>query len=147
MEATLQRQIVEAVIAGELADAAWFHGDDLCDCTFQRIGMWKNPYLAETLEVRQCCIWAALYKQYPEFVRVLPGYFNENTGEWITEPMEWDGEADMPLALWHRQVARIEGTDLATARVLGYEAPKGRSVKPLFYLPWAGEYMPVELGR
>ena len=25
----------------------WEYHDDLCDCTYQRIGFWTNPYIGE----------------------------------------------------------------------------------------------------
>lgn len=105
-EGQLSPAVLHALSIGSLPDVDWDHADDLCDCTFQRVGMWKNPYLAETLEIRLCCIWAKLAEQYPDFVRTIPGYFNENDGQWITTPWEWDGEAEMPKAIWYRQLAR-----------------------------------------
>lgn len=98
--------IIEALSIAELPEIEWLHGDDLCDCTFQRVGMWKNPYLAETLEIRLCCIWAKLAEQYPDLVRSIPAYRDENKGEWITNPWEWNGESEMPKALWYRHLAR-----------------------------------------
>ena len=100
---------------GTLPEAAWLHGDDACDCTFQRIGLWKNPYIGETLEVRMCCIWAELYKLFPQFVRVTPAYLTGDD-EWDTSVREWDGEHDMPRDIWYRQRARIEGLMLTEVR-------------------------------
>ena len=77
---------------GMLPETFWETNDDACDCTYQRIGMWTNPYLAETLEVRMCCIWSKLYELFPQYVRTTPAFLNHNTGEWETEPREWDGE-------------------------------------------------------
>lgn len=95
----------------------WLHGDDGCDCTFQRIGEWTNPYLAETLRVRLCCIWRKIYEQYPQFVQDIPAYYDQNRHAWVTEPREWDSEdADMPTYLWYRQRARLEGKPLAQIR-------------------------------
>ena len=116
-------------LLGMIPEIEWKHGDDLCDCTFQRIGMWKNPYLAETLEVRMCCIWAELYKQFPQFVRTIPGYFDDNAGEWITEPMEWNGETEMPRALHFRQVSRKLGVSLDEAREHFPTPPAGKPRK------------------
>ena len=55
----------------------------------------------------------------------------------------------MPTALWHRQIARQTGLSLSVARALGAEPPKGKPKRPapIFYLPWSGEYLPVELGQ
>jgi hypothetical protein len=140
--------ILEAISIANLPDIEWQHGDDLCDCTFQRIGMHKNPYLAETLEIRLCCIWAELGKQYPQFFRQFPGYLDDNTGEWITDPWEWNGETDMPTALWHRQLAKTENVSLSEAREMRLPAPKGkpRMPKPVLLLKWGNEWIPVELG-
>src|SRR3989304_4838306 len=90
--------VLEALTIGSLPDTQWDHEDDLCDCTYQRIGLWKNPYLAETLEVRMCCIWAELYKQFPGFVRTIPGYSSVNPNGRATESGERIGEAEMPRA-------------------------------------------------
>lgn len=103
--------------ARSVPDTHWLHGDDLCDCTFQRIGEWTNPYLGETLRVRWCCIWAELYKQFPQFVQEIPASYDANRHEWVTEPREWDSpEMDMPLYLWYRQQARKSGKPLAEVR-------------------------------
>jgi hypothetical protein len=112
----LSPAIIEALAIGNLPDQQWDVQDDLCDCTYQRIGMWKNIYLAETLEVRLCCLWAELYKQYPQFLRVIPAYWNENTKEWETEPKEWNGESEMPKAIWYRHLARKLGRTVADIR-------------------------------
>ena len=142
--------VVEALAISELPDVQWKMHDDLCDCTYQRIGMWTNPYLAETLEVRMCCIWAELYKQFPQFVRTIPAFWDYNAEEWVTEPQEWNGEEDMPLSMWHRQIARKYGITVAAARNVTESPPKGKPIqrapKPLFLLPWSGEWLPVELG-
>ena len=98
--------IIEALSIAELPEVQWSNQDDLCSCVYQRIGMWKNPYLAETHEIRLCCIWAKLGEQYPDFVRTIPGYFDENRKEWITEPKDWNGETEMPKAIWFRHLAR-----------------------------------------
>lgn len=99
-----------------LPESAWNEMDDGCDCTYQRIGSWTNPYLAETLEVRWCCIWKELYKLFPEMVRTTPAYRDGNTGEWVAEPREWDAEFDIPEAIWFRQLAREQGRPIADIR-------------------------------
>ena len=107
---------VELVAAlGVIPEAFWNHEDDACDCTFQRIGMWKNPYLGETLEVRMCCIWAELYQMFPQHVRVTPAYL-VNDEEWDTRVRDWDGDSDMPRSIWYRQLARQHGITVAEAR-------------------------------
>ena len=103
-----------------LPGMVWLTGDDKCDCTYQRIGKWTNPFLAETLEYRWCCIWAELEKLLPsigQFVRVTNGYWDENRSAWALHPREWDGEdADMPTYLWFRQLAKQTGKPLAQIR-------------------------------
>lgn len=102
--------------------AKWEHGDDCCDCTFQRIGEWSNPYLARTLRVRLCCIWEELYKMFPQHVQVIEGccHVDENGMEvWDTVPHEWDSEdGEMPKHLWHRHTAARDDISVADARVV-----------------------------
>jgi hypothetical protein len=149
MTTELSPAVIEALSVGMLPDVQWKMHDDLCDCTYQRIGMWTNPYLADTLEVRMCCIWAEIYKAFPQFVRQVPAFWDYNTEEWVTEPAEWNGEDDMEVSMWHRQLARQTGKSLAEVREMGIEPPKGhkKQAKPVFLLPWSGEYVAVELGR
>lgn len=104
------------LLSDALPEVEWTHGDDLCDCVFQRIGSWTNPYLGQTLRVRMCCIWDRIYRDNPDLVELIPGYHNENTGEFETEPAEWDGDGDMPRALWHRQISIETGKPLAVVR-------------------------------
>src|SRR3546814_2933666 len=115
-------------LAGEMPESRWIHGDDLCGCTFQRIGEWTNPYIARTLRVRMCCIWAELYKQYPQFVQEIPAFYDYNNDRFETEPWEWNGEDDMPAALWHRQLAvmRREPIEAVRRRFEGIAPPKDR---------------------
>jgi len=114
--AALSERATADIMAALLPETFWEVDDDLCDCVYQRIGMWTNPYLAETLEVRMCCIWKEMYKLFPGLVRVTPAYHNYNTGEWVTEPAEWNGEFDMPPALWYRQIARRTGRSVIDVR-------------------------------
>ena len=112
----------------------WLLGDDLCDCTFQRVGEWANPYLGKTLRVRMCCIWAELYKQYPEYVQEC-GYYDPNRGTYTNTPAEWDSQdAAMPIYLWHRHLAAFEGLSVGEIRhkYAGREAER----------PKAGERLP-----
>ena len=117
----------QRILAGEIPEIRWVHGDDLCSCTFQRIGEWTNPYIARTLRVRMCCIWAELYKEYPQFVQEIPAFYDYNADRFETEPMLWNGEDDMPAALWHRQLAvmRREPVEEVRRRFEGIEPPKG----------------------
>lgn len=106
-----------ALTAG-FPEIKWEHGDDLCDCTFQRIGLWTNPYIARTLRVRMCCIWAELYTMFPQYVQEIQGYQDINNGDvFVTEPVEWDSEDDpMPRHLWYRHLAAKFGRTLAEIR-------------------------------
>ena len=108
------------LLLDHLPEVRWEHGDDLCDCTFQRIGYWANPYIGRTLEFRLCCSWAKLIELHPElqeFAREIPAFDNYNIGQWETKPAPWDSEdEDMPYALWHRQLAVQQGITVAEAR-------------------------------
>jgi hypothetical protein len=101
---------------GEIPEFRWEIGDDACDCVFQRIGDWTNPYLGRTMRVRLCCIWAELYKEWPQFVQEIPASWDQNERRFDIEPMEWNGEADMPLAFWHRHLASLTGMSLPEVR-------------------------------
>ena len=105
----------------------WTHGDDLCDCTFQRIGEWTNPYLARTRRVRVCCLEDRMLEGNEDLVQDIPGFFNDNNGLFETEPWVWNGEDDMPEHLFMRQTAIIQGLSLDETRVKfeGVEPPKG----------------------
>lgn len=106
-----------ALLMDTLPEINWQHDDDLCDCTFQRIGLWTNPYLARTMKVRFCCVWAELLKDYPQFVEEIPAFYNYNTGDYQEEPFEWDStDSDMPRALWYRQIQTITGKSLEEVR-------------------------------
>lgn len=147
LDPKVSQDIVSALSIAELPDVRWQSGDDLCDCTYQRIGHWTNPYLAETLEVRMCCIWAELYKQFPQFVRNVPAYWNENAQRWETEPATWNADIDMPAAMWHRQLARKYGVSVAAARLLSEaETPPTAHEKLPFIVPLAdGRYAVLDL--
>ena len=108
--------MTEVRVAYDSAVAEWKHGDDLCDCTFQRIGEWSNPYLGTVHQVRFCCAWARLREMWPDLFRETQG-----------EQMAWNGEDAMPRALWHRQVALAMGIDVPEARTLlaDREPPRG----------------------
>lgn len=98
-------------------ETEWKHGDDLCDCTFQRIGKWENPYIGATYQVRLCCAWARLQEVWPDLFRETQG-----------EQQAWNGEDDMPRALWHRQIALATGKSLPETRQMLSESvpPQGQ---------------------
>lgn len=106
-----------ATALGVLPEDFWEIHDDKCDCTYQRIQMWTNPYLAETLEVRVCCIWKELYKLFPQYVRNVPAFKDYNNGDaWVPDSWDWNGEEDMPQAIWYRQLAHRTGKSVAEIR-------------------------------
>lgn len=115
MNPLLQADLLSAL--GNLPEVHWLQGDDLCDCTFQRIGEWTNPYLGKTLRVRLCCIWGEIYKQYPQFVQDVDAYYDLNRNDWVAGQQEWDSmDSDMPLPLWYRQIAIRERRPLQEVR-------------------------------
>lgn len=129
--------VLEEAIQIIAAQETWDVQDDLCDCTYQRIGYWNNPYIGETYEIRLCCVWAEFEKQYPQFFKRTQ-----------IEPAEWNGETDMPKSIYHRQLAKLHDISVSDARLIASEPPKGRprAEKPVIYLPWGGEFMEVVLG-
>jgi hypothetical protein len=113
-----------------LPEIRWAHDDDLCDCTFQNIGWWTNPYIGKTFEIRLCCAWAKLVELHPElgaFVREIPAFDNYNTGKYENSVRDWDGEDDMPRAVWMRQLATAASKPLEQVRreYDHLEPPKG----------------------
>ena len=122
------QDILGLLMTSGMPEIEWQHEDDLCDCVFQRVGFWTNPYIARTLEVRMCCIWADIYKQYPQFVREIPASANYNNDDvYEVKPVEWDSEgSDMPRAIWYRQLAVQHSLPLSAIRVMyeNEESPK-----------------------
>ena len=101
----------------EMLPDEWLVGDDKCDCTFQRIGQWANPYIGKTLQVRLCCIWAEIAKEYPQFVQEFDCYLDSNRVEPVMGPQPWNSEEmDMPLDIWYRQLAVQQGRPLREVR-------------------------------
>ena len=119
------------------AQETWSNQDDLCDCIYQRSGYWNNPYIGETYEVRICCLYA-------EFEKMWPHLFKRT----YAEPAMWNGEADMPKAIWHRQLAAELEMTVPEARSMGIEPPKGQPKveKPHLWLTMGGEWLDVTLG-
>ena len=114
----------------------WDVNDDLCDCTYQRMGYWNNPYIGETYEVRLCCLYAEFEKQWPQ-------YFKRTQ----IEPAEWDGEQDMPRSIYARQLSKLHGIPLEDARGIAADPPRGKP-KPeprYLYLKWGNDWLPLEL--
>ena len=116
-------------LAGSIPEEEWGIQDDLCDCVFQRIAWFTNPYIGRTMEVRLCCVWAEILKDYPQFIREIPGYDVQNVDvkTYDPKPMEWNGEDDMPRAIWNRQLAVQMGLPIETVRNMtrDEEPPKG----------------------
>lgn len=140
-----------ALASGDLPKVRWCEGDDLCDCTFQRIGEWTNPYLARTLRVRLCCIWKEIYKQYPQHVQEIPAYWSQDLHRWETKPQAWNSpKADMPKGLWYRALAAKEGKPLAAIREQYkdrlHERPK-RMPKASFSISPVKQATPEQLER
>ena len=116
MVSLLEAAVLEQI--DRLPVATWVHGDDLCNCTFQRIGQWTNPYLGKALRVRICCIWGEIYKAYPQFVQMIDGYYDDNRNAFDLDPIPWNSEdEDMPVHLWHRQLAIMSGKSLDEIRI------------------------------
>lgn len=105
----------------------WEHGDDLCDCEFQRIGLWMNPYLGVTDKIRFCCLYKELEDSFPHLFQHIKGYWDDDENEWIMAQMEWNGEEDMPRALWNRQLSIREGLpiEVIRERTIFQSPPKG----------------------
>lgn len=119
----------DALAMGTLPEVHWVHDDDLCDCTFQRIGLWTNPYIGRTLKVRFCCVWKELLREYPDFVQEIPAFYDYNNHKYISEPWEWDSrDSDMPRAIWYRQIQAVTGRPLDEIRMQfrDMEPPKRR---------------------
>src|SRR3990167_2977648 len=91
MPTKIDPQVMFAAAVSADPTVHWLLGDDLCDCTFQRVGEWANPYLGKTLRVRMCCIWAELYKQYPQFVQEIPAFYDANRHQW-RDAIPWDSD-------------------------------------------------------
>ena len=105
----------------------WEHGDDLCDCEIQNIALSMNPYSGQTLKIRLCCLYKELEDSFPHLFQHIKGYWDDNEQQWITAQMEWNGEDDMPRALWNRQIATREGLpiEVIRERTQFQEPPKG----------------------
>ena len=127
------------LLTGQIPEINWDNIDDNCDCTYQRIGWWTNPYIGKTLELRLCCMWKVLIEKNPEmqaFFREIPAFHNYNTDTYETEPHDWNGEDDMPRAIWYRQIASRTGRDLEQIRhdYDHLQPPRGTKAKLLQYL-------------
>lgn len=117
METLADRQASEIVAAlGMFPETAWNVNDDACDCVFQRIGFFTNPYIGETLEVRLCCIWEEIHKLFPQHVRRTKAFYDYNANEWVPGSWDWNGEHEMPRSTWYRQMANRDGISVAEAR-------------------------------
>ena len=122
-----------------IPEVKWQVDDDLCDCPFQRIRWWTNPYLSKTTEIRLCCFYKKLGEMFPElavFMRdidMFDDYKKEGKDEgdryhWTDRVLEWTADSDMPRALWYRQIQTLTGMDLEVIRTTfqNQEPPKAR---------------------
>ena len=100
----------------DLPEVRWMHGDDLCDCTFQRIGEWTNPYIGQTMRVRFCCVWEKFEELYPDLFETIPAYYDGNRDKLVREPAVWDADHDMPRDIWYRQIQSVTGASLDEIR-------------------------------
>ncbi len=147
-EGRVLEQALSVLATAGIPDAIWRDHDDLCDCTFQRVCQWTNPYFG-THEERLCCIWAKLHEMFPGCSRDIPAYFDINEQAWKTKLEDWNAEFDMPAAVWHRHLAAKRGISVSEARALNLPAPKGKPFpeKVSIYLPVGGdEYAEFVLG-
>jgi hypothetical protein len=115
----LAQGLMESLLAASVPDAFWIGGDDLCDCTFQRICEWTNPYIGRTQRYRLCCMWARIIQALglEDCVQEIPAYYDENRHVYDTEPRAWDSEdMPMPRSLWYRQLAAQTGRTVAEMR-------------------------------
>lgn len=124
---TVEQMGLASILTGAIPGVEWVHGDDLCDCTFQRIGEWTNPYLGATQRIRLCCLFAKFAEQWPDLFQQIPAYYDDNSQAFKAGTADWDGEDDMPRAIWHRQIAQRTGKTLAQIReeYADQEPPKG----------------------
>jgi hypothetical protein len=128
---------LEQALAIAEAQETWSVNDDLCDCPNQRISYHFNPYHGVTEESRLCCIYARLREWWPDLFRTT-----------VQEPAQWNGEADMPKSIWHRQLSNELGMPLSQVRDMGLEPPQGikRTPRPTLFLKWSGEWLEMKLG-
>ncbi|HLE80168.1 MAG TPA: hypothetical protein VJA25_02625, partial [Dehalococcoidia bacterium] len=68
---------------------------------------------------------------------------------WVTEPADWNGEAEMPKAIWYRQLARKQGRLVQDIRT-EYSArdelrPRGRSKSVPLFVCFGGEWRAINL--
>lgn len=148
----VQADLISILATAGIPDVIWRDHDDLCDCTFQRVCQWTNAHLGVTHEERLCCIWAKLHEMFPGCSRDIPAYFDINAQAFVPDVVPWNGEFDMPPALFHRQIARLGGISVSEARdkakELGLEPPKGKPlpVKPTIIVRHEGEWREAQLG-
>lgn len=118
----------------------WDNQDDRCDCEYERIGYWFNPYIGSIQEKRICCIDKWMAETFPEIAQ----FFRRTP----VTPAEWNGETDMPRAIYYRQLANALEVSIPEARLLAGEPPKGQPIKqkPIFFLPFSGDWLEVKLG-
>jgi hypothetical protein len=112
-------QMRDMLAVASIPDTFWIQEDDLCDCTFQRICEWTNPYLGRTQRYRLCCMWARMIAVLgmEEFVQEIPAAYDANRHVYDPEPRPWDSEdMPMPRSIWYRQLAAQTGRSVAEMR-------------------------------
>ena len=124
-------RILDPVQAPEVR---WIIGDNLCDCMFQRIADWNNPYLGRTQRLRLCCAWERILDLIGRegIVQMLP-YFDPNRATYNAEPAPWDShDMEMPVAFWHRQMAVQQGKSVSQIReeYAGRENERPKAIGP-----------------
>ena len=80
----LERMVWLALLAGQFKPGEGH--DDECDCLFQNVQEYSNPYYNKTLRFRYCCLLAEFRKQWPHL-------FEEIEGWWDSERKMWRNEA------------------------------------------------------
>lgn len=108
---------VPSMFPADLPGVDWQMHDDLCDCEYQAAGFWTNPYIGSTHKVRLCCLRARMREMWPDLFQDIPAYYDGNTAQYIEGTAEWNSpDADMPRAIWYRQLAHRTGKTLAEVR-------------------------------
>ena len=117
----LTEALASVAAVASIPEAQWTAGgDDLCDCMLQQIWEVTNPYSAQTVRVRLCCLLAAVEARFPEFspfIQHISAWYDVNRHKLQTASLDWDSpKMAMPTSLWYRQIAHRTGRPLAEVR-------------------------------